>query len=121
MALACGAPSRAQAGTLVHFLNGRAAAAAAGRRSSGATHVGHATGHAAGHAARSTASRVQLGDDWVADALELLLLVFKLVLFGGLVGVEPRDGLANLVDDRLLVLVRDLVLDLLVLHRLLHR
>ena len=63
---------------------------------------------------------VHLGDDGSADFFQFLLLVFELVLFGSLVGVEPLDRLVALVRDRLHLVGRDLVLHLVILHRLLH-
>lgn len=47
--------------------------------------------------------------------------MFELVFLCALVGVEPLDDLVAFLVDLLLVFVRDLVLDFLVLHRLLHR
>merc|ERR1719433_907448 len=80
---------------------------------------GGATG--ARHAAGSSACcLVQLGDDGVADALDLLLLVGELVHLGGLVGIQPLDGLVALVVDGLAVVLRDLVLQLLVVQSGLH-
>merc|ERR1711939_627923 len=60
-------------------------------------------------------------EDRVDDRLELLLLLLVLLLLGRLVRVEPRDGLVDLVLDRLLVLVGQLARELLVGHRVLHR
>merc|ERR1719409_694220 len=100
---------------LVNLLDvGPAAAAAA---------LGHAAGHAAGHATHAAAAalRVHGGHDRRADALDLLALVLELLLLRHLVALEPReralDGLLGLG----LVVVRDLVLDLLVVERVLHR
>ena len=74
---------------------------------------GGATGSSSGHAAGSSSGcLVQLGDDGVADGLELLLLVFELILLGGLVAVQPPDDLLTLVLDLLPVIGRDLVLEL---------
>eukprot|EP00037_Helgoeca_nana_P026080 m.292869 g.292869 ORF g.292869 m.292869 type:complete len:660 (+) comp27130_c3_seq2:633-2612(+) len=66
-------------------------------------------------------STVQLGHDWACDRLELLALVLEFVLLGGLIGVDPVHGLADLGEHCLLVFVRQLVRDLGVLDRLLHR
>merc|ERR1719409_185831 len=93
---------------------GPAAAAAA---------LGHAAGHAAGHATHAAAAalRVHGGHDRRADALDLLALVLELLGLGHLVALEPReralDGLLGLG----LVVVRDLVLDLLVVEGGPHR
>ena len=74
---------------LVDFLDGGAGTAGTGSASGS----GHATGHSSGHAARSAAGRlIQLGNDRVADALDLLELVLVLVLFGRLVAIEPLDA-----------------------------
>eukprot|EP00037_Helgoeca_nana_P026083 m.292930 g.292930 ORF g.292930 m.292930 type:complete len:688 (+) comp27130_c3_seq9:38-2101(+) len=109
---------------LINLLDGWATSTA-WCRGCAAAHVRHAAWHTTWHAALSwwgTASCcVHLGDDRRADTLELLLLVLELVLLGGLVGIEPRHGRVNLVDNRLLVLLREFVLDLLVLDSLLHR
>merc|ERR1719352_1408696 len=100
---------------LVNLLDvGPAAAAAA---------LGHAAGHAAGHAnhAAAAALRVHGGHDRRADALDLLALVLELLLLGHLVALEPRERVVDRLLRLLLVLVRDLVLDLLVVERVLHR
>merc|ERR1719231_1950680 len=93
------------------------AAGSAARRSAGAAHVWHAAGHAA-HAA-ATAS-VHLLHDGGADALQLLLLVLKLLLLGHLVGVQPGQGLVDGLLGGGLVLRGDLVLDLVVVEGVLH-
>ncbi|CAA6656821.1 unnamed protein product [Spirodela intermedia] len=92
---------------LVDLLDLGACAAAAG---GGAVLV-----HAAGHV--GAGALVHLGDDGVADALELLHLVFKLVGLGELVAVEPLDGAVYGVLDLLLVGGGQLGADLLVFSR----
>merc|ERR1712038_1674217 len=96
--------------SLIDLLDGGSGAgSASGSGTSGTRSSGHAT--------RSTASSlVQLGDDWVAHSLDLLLLVGVLVHFGSLVGIQPLDGLVTLVINGLPVIIRDLVLQLLVLQ-----
>jgi NAD-specific glutamate dehydrogenase len=61
------------------------------------------SGRSTGGARGSTGSAVGSRDDGVGDALELLLLGLVLVLGGGLVGVEPADGLLDLGLELLLV------------------
>merc|ERR1712004_221509 len=74
-----------------------------------------------GHSSWSTSSvRIQLGDDGVANTLNLLLLLVELLNLGKLVGVQPLDGLVALVVDGLLVVFADLVLDLVVVESGLH-
>ena len=84
---------------LVDFLDGRASGSGARWRRA------RSSGHAAG-------TLVQLGDDRIADGLDLLLLVLELVLLGGLVALQPLDHLLALVFDLLAVISRDLVLQL---------
>merc|ERR1719300_1338302 len=106
-----------RASDLVDLLDGGSAGGAAPGGSASTRRAG-AAGVEVG---RSAARRlVQLGDDGVADALDLLLLVVKLLLLCQLVRVQPGDYLSALVDDLLLVLLTDLVLDLLVLDGGLH-
>ena len=65
-------------------------------------------------------SPVQLGDNGVAHALDLLLLVGELLDLGELIGIKPLDGLVALVGDQLLVIGGDLVGHLLVIDGGLH-
>merc|ERR1719415_30856 len=101
---------------LIDLLDGGAntAAAAAG---SGAARTGHTSRHSAhvGHTSGATRRRVQFGDDRVAYALHLLLLVLEFLDLCQLVGVKPLDSLVALVVDDLLVIVRYLVLNLLII------
>merc|ERR1719434_320753 len=63
---------------------------------------------------------VQLGDDWVADGLNLLLLLLELLDLSQLVGIKPLDGIITLVGDLLLVVLGDFVSHLLILDGGLH-
>merc|ERR1711944_36491 len=60
---------------------------------------------------------VHLGDDGVADGLHLLLLVLELV---HLVAVQPFHCLLTFADDHSLIIFRDLILKLLIIHGRLH-
>merc|ERR1719322_1137141 len=83
----------------------------------------HTSGHSSHvrHPTRSPSSRlVQLGDDGVADSLNLLLLLRELLNLGQLVGVKPLDGLIALVADQLLIVSGDLVGHLLIVNGGLH-
>ena len=82
-----------------------------GRGTTGTAHVGHTThvGHAAGGAAGTAA---HLLEDGHGDGLEGLLLLLVLLLLGGLVGVEPLDGVVDGGLEGLLLVGGDLVLDL---------
>ncbi|GJN31061.1 hypothetical protein PR202_gb19415 [Eleusine coracana subsp. coracana] len=99
---------------LVHLLNlgpGTAATAAVGR-----TTAWHVLVHARG----TRAALVHLGDDGVADSLELLHLVLELLRLGELVPVEPLDCVLDAVLDPLLVLGGQLGRDLFVLDGVAH-
>ncbi|TVU49638.1 hypothetical protein EJB05_00958, partial [Eragrostis curvula] len=87
-------------------------ASAAGSRGGVLVHAG------AAHVAAG--ALVHLGDDGVAQALQLLHLVLELVRLRQLVGVQPLDGLVDGVLDLLLVLSGELGRDLLVLDRVAH-
>merc|ERR1712100_981159 len=95
----------------VDLLNVGATSTAA-RRGGRAAHSAH-VGHAAGHASRGAAGLVQLGHDRHGDALKLLLARLELLDLGRLVGLNPRDGLVDLLSERLLVGGVILVVDLL--------
>merc|ERR1712100_666739 len=99
--------------SLVDLLNVGATSTAA-RRGGRAAHSAH-VGHAAGHASRG-AGLVQLGHDRHGDALKLLLARLELLDLGRLVGLNPRDGLVDLLSERLLVGGVNLVGDLLLGH-----
>mmetsp|Transcript_6588 Transcript_6588/g.17841 ORF Transcript_6588/g.17841 Transcript_6588/m.17841 type:complete len:707 (-) Transcript_6588:24-2144(-) len=88
----------------------------------GALGTGTGTGTAKVGAGRgSTAGTlVHLGDDGVADALDLLELVLELVNLRGLVTVEPGDGLLDGSLDLSLVVGVELASDVLVVHGVLH-
>mmetsp|Transcript_12940 Transcript_12940/g.32851 ORF Transcript_12940/g.32851 Transcript_12940/m.32851 type:complete len:266 (+) Transcript_12940:64-861(+) len=83
----------------------------------------HATRHPPRHAAHAAAAalRVHGLHDGRADALNLFLLVLKLLLLGELVRLEPREGVVDGLGGLLLVVVRDLILELVVAQRVLHR
>merc|ERR1712079_542183 len=104
--------------SLIDLLDGGSGAGtASGSGTSGTRSSGHAARHSSWHTTGSTAGGlVQLGDDGVAHSLDLLLLVGVLVHFGSLVGIQPLDGLVTLVVNSLPVIIRDLVLQLLVLQ-----
>merc|ERR1719517_412940 len=107
---------------LVDLLDGRTSTASSSSSCSTwcATHASHVR-HSSGHSSWSTSSvSIQLGDDGVANTLNLLLLLVELLNLGKLVGVQPLDGLIALVVDSLLVVFADLVLDLVVIESGLH-
>merc|ERR1712105_36069 len=95
---------------LVHFLNGWSRATTRGRGSSSSRTSRHPTRHTSRHTSwhsttrcSTSCSAVEVLDDWVANGLNLLLLVLILVLLRHLVGVQPLDALVALVLDLLLV------------------
>merc|ERR1719192_1766304 len=107
---------------LVDLLDGGTSTASSSSSSSTrcTTHASHVR-HSSGHSSWSTSSVcIQLGDDGVANTLNLLLLLVELLNLGKLVGVQPLDGLVALVVDSLLVVFADLVLDLVVIESGLH-
>merc|ERR1711977_775192 len=92
---------------LVDLLDGRAVVAAL---AAGATW----------HATLGTLA-IDLDHDRVGNALQLLLLALVLVLGGGLVVVDPGDGLVDLGLELLLLASLDLLSNLLVLDGVLER
>lgn len=95
-----------QASCLVNLLNLRTVV---GSGSSTGTGAGHATGHTT----LSTASLlVKCGHNGVSNSLKLLLLRLVLLLGGGGVGVDPLNGLVDLGLELLLVIGRELLLNL---------
>ncbi|GIX63597.1 NAD-specific glutamate dehydrogenase [Babesia caballi] len=66
----------------------------AARRAGSGGSTAEAAGPTGGHAGGSS-SLVHLGGEGLADLLDLLELVLELLLGGGLVGLEPLDGLVN--------------------------
>merc|ERR1712241_1278360 len=107
---------------LVNLLDG---GAGPGTSRGSTTGTGHTTtrhsSHVRHHTTGSSSGRlVELGDDGVADGLNLLLLLLELLHLGQLVGVQPLDGVVALVGDQLLIVSRDLVLHLLVIDGGLH-
>merc|ERR1712001_605839 len=107
---------------LVHLLDGWAGARSSGGSSAS---TGHSTARHSSHVRHATTGSssgrlVELGDDGVADGLNLLLLLLELLHLGQLVGVQPLDSLITLVGDQLLVVSGDLVGHLLVINGGLH-
>merc|ERR1719361_2097356 len=96
---------------LVHLLDGWAGAGTSGGSSTSTGHTSHVRHATTGS---SSGRLVELGDDGVADGLNLLLLLLELLDLGQLVGVQPLDGVVALVSDQLLVVSGDLVGHLLV-------
>merc|ERR1712232_1438152 len=96
---------------LVNLLDG---GAGPGTSRSSSTSTGHTT------AGSSSGRLVELGNDGVADGLNLLLPLLELLNLGQLVGVQPLDGVITLVGDQLLVVSGDLVSHLLVINGGLH-
>nr|CAB3501256.1 unnamed protein product [Digitaria exilis] len=96
---------RSKSPHLVDFLDLGSSTASAGR--------GSILSHAAGHV-RTTGALVHLGDDGVADALQLLHLLLKLFNLGELVVVQPADGPLDGIVDLLLVGLRELGRNLVV-------
>merc|ERR1719228_199506 len=68
----------------------------------------------------STSSLVQLCDDGVAHTFHLFLLIAELFNLSKLVSIQPLDCFITLVIDLLSVILRDLVLQLLILDGCLH-
>merc|ERR1719169_13397 len=79
-------------------------------RAAGSSTSAGGTREASGEATRgTTSSLVHLGDDGVADLLDLLLLGLVLLLVGrGGEVIDPLDGLVDDVVDGLLVVLREL-------------
>merc|ERR1711913_196594 len=102
---------------LVNLLDG---GAGPGTSRGSSTSTGH-TSHVRHATTGSSSGRlVQLGDDGVADGLNLFLLLLELLNLGQLVGVQPLDGVITLVGDQLLIVSGDLVSHLLVINGGLH-
>jgi hypothetical protein len=101
--------SKLEAMRLVNLLNGWAVVVAS---TAGSATRHAATGHTAGHATTLTTSSVELHHDGVGNTLKLLLLGLVLVLGGGLVVVQPGNGLVNLSLKLLLVTGIELLIDL---------
>merc|ERR1719370_2027918 len=99
---------------LVHFFNGWSRSTTRGRGSSSSRATRHTSRHPTRHTSwhsttrcSTSCSAVEVLDDWIANGLNLLLLVLVLVLLSHLVGVQPLDALVALVLDLLLVRVGD--------------
>merc|ERR1712048_1184680 len=107
---------------LVNLLDG---GAGPGTSRGSTTGTGHTTTRHSSHVRHATTGSssgrlVELGDDGVADGLNLLLLLLELLNLGQLVGVQPLDSVITLVGDQLLVVSGDLVSHLLVINGGLH-
>merc|ERR1712212_528810 len=63
-----------------------------------------------------SAGLCELGHDWHGNLFQFLLLIFVLILLGGLIGLQPGEGLVGFIHDRLLIFVGDLVLNFFILH-----
>merc|ERR1719184_689128 len=104
---------------LVDLLNGRASSrATASTSSSGHTTSGHTSWHSTWHATLS--SLIQLGNDGIAHGFYFFLLVSEFVLLGQLVAVQPTQSIITFADDTLSFILRNLVLQLLVIKSRLH-
>merc|ERR1740129_1148535 len=57
-----------------------------------------------------------LGDDWIANAFNLLLFIFVFVLLSSLVGVKPCNDLIALVHNGFPFGLSNLVLQLFILN-----
>lgn len=79
--------------------------------STGTREATGSTGHATGHTTLTTSS-VELHHDGVGNTLQLLLLGLVLLLGGGLVVIEPSDGLVNLGLELVLVASLKLLVNL---------
>merc|ERR1719336_2626149 len=87
---------------LVNLLDG---GAGPGTSRSSSTSTGHTTARHSSHVRHATTGSssgrlVELGNDGVADGLNLLLLLLELLNLGQLVGVQPLDGVITLVGDQ---------------------
>jgi len=80
-------------------------------------HTSHATWHTTW---LSSGGLVDLHHDWVELGLDFLVFGFHLLGVGGFVSFEPLEGGGGKVFDGLLVLVRELVLELLLVEGVLH-
>ncbi|WVZ05713.1 hypothetical protein V8G54_019059 [Vigna mungo] len=75
------------------------------------------------HASRnvgSTGTLVHLRNYWVADALQLLHLVFELICFGKLVAVQPMNSTLNSIFNLLFIIGRKLGSNFLILNSVPH-
>merc|ERR1719184_90569 len=104
---------------LVDLLNGRASSrATASTSTSGHTTSRHTSWHTTRHATLS--SLIQLGNDGIAHGFHFFLLVSEFVLLGQLVTVQPTKSIVTLADDTLPFILRNLVLQLLIIKSRLH-
>merc|ERR1719184_500564 len=103
---------------LIDLLNGRASSrATASTSTSGHTTSRHTSRHSTWH---TLASLIQLGNDGIADSFHFFLLVSEFVLFGQLIAVQPTKSIITFTDDTLPFILRNLVLQLLVIKSRLH-
>merc|ERR1719184_710066 len=103
---------------LVDLLNSRASSrATASTSTSGHTTSRHTSWHSTWH---SLSSLIQLGNNGIADGFHFFLFVSEFVLLGQLVAVQPTKSIVTLADDTLPFILRNLVLQLLVIKSRLH-
>merc|ERR1719184_579187 len=103
---------------LVDLLNGRASSrATASTSTSGHTTSRHTSWHSTWH---TLSFLIQLSNDGIADGFYFFLLVSEFVLLGQLVTVQPTKSIVTLADDTLPFILRNLVLQLLVIKSRLH-
>merc|ERR1719184_309163 len=103
---------------LVDLLNGRASSrATASTSTSGHTTSRHTSWHSTWH---TLSFLIQLSNDGIADSFHFFLLVSEFVLLGQLVTVQPTKSIIALADDTLPFILRNLVLQLLVIKSRLH-
>merc|ERR1719250_537102 len=107
--------------SLIDFLDG-GSGAAGWRSTAGRGATGESTGHSShtAHVRHAAGALVELGDDGIAHALQLLLLVVEFFLLGQSVGVEPILDFLAFLEDGFFVFVGNLVLELLILDGGLH-
>merc|ERR1719154_129304 len=105
--------------TLINLFDGWSSTTCSRRSTTTRSSTRHSTWHSSWHTSFSwstSCSLVHFGDDWIEYLLEFLLLVFKLIFYRCLVGIEPFDAVITLVIDQFLVSVRDCTLDFLFIH-----
>merc|ERR1719154_733648 len=101
--------------TLINLFDGWSSTTCSRRSTTTRSSTRHSTWHSS-FSWSTSCSLVHFGDDWIEYLLEFLLLVFKLIFFSCLVGIEPFDAVITLVIDQFLVSVRDCTLDFLFIH-----
>ncbi|CAG5074352.1 Similar to NAD-specific glutamate dehydrogenase (Achlya klebsiana) [Cotesia congregata] len=101
---------------LINFFNGWSSSS-----SSSSSRWCSGTRHTTRHTIRHTASSlVQLGDNWIADSFNLLLLLLKFFLLSQLISIKPLDDLIAFVQDNLFIFITDLAFDFVVFNGALH-